>query len=355
MATIVVIGAGVAGLTSGLLLARKYPTIPITIVAKHMPGDSDPEYASPIAGADFMPMSSPENSLWERETWPELKKLAQHVPEAGIHFQPIRVYKREKDLDEPGQPGRGQFDDNPWFRSILDDYRELETGELPPGVVSGFEFRSVCINTPLYLGWLVGQCRRAGIVLRRGTIEHVSDARNYSHRDNIANIVINCTGLGSSRLGGVEDPQVTPIRGQVVLIRNEIDSMYTISGTDDGPDEISYCMARASGGGTVVGGSYQMHNWDTTPDLDMSARMLHRITELVPSLSRCKGVADLDIVRHAVGLRPYRSTGVRVERELLANGLHVVHNYGHSGWGFQGSYGCGNRVLELVAEIVLAV
>ncbi|KAM0316883.1 hypothetical protein ACHAPQ_011190 [Fusarium lateritium] len=87
MAPIVVIGAGVAGLTSALLLARKYPTTTITIVAKHMPGDSDPEYASPVAGADFMPMSSREDSRWERETWPELKKLAQHVPEAGIHFQ----------------------------------------------------------------------------------------------------------------------------------------------------------------------------------------------------------------------------------------------------------------------------
>ncbi|KAM0267852.1 hypothetical protein ACHAPA_005449 [Fusarium lateritium] len=316
-------------------------------------------------------MSSREDSRWERETWPELKKLAQHVPEAGIHFQrekpsslpssqtltmhrnPVtRVYKREKDLDKPGQPGRGQFDEDPWFRSILDDYRELETGELPVGVASGFEFRSVCINTPLYLAWLVGQCRRAGVVLRRGNVKHISDAKNYSHDGRVANIIINCTGLGSCRLGGVEDSQMAPIRGQVVLIRNEIDSMYTISGTDDGPEEISYCMARASGGGTVVGGSYQIHNWDTTPDLDMSARMLRRITELVPSLG---SVGDLDIIRHAVGLRPYRKVGVRLERESLGDGLHVVHNYGHSGWGFQGSYGCGNRVLELVAEISLSL
>ncbi|KAF5675806.1 d-amino-acid oxidase [Fusarium heterosporum] len=338
---IIVIGAGVAGLTSALVLAREYPAIPITIVAKHMPGDYDPEYASPVAGADFMPMASKENSRWERETWPELKRLAQHFPEAGIHFQ--------------SQPGRGQFDDDPWFRPILDDYKELETKDLPVGVASGYEFRSVCINTALYLAWLVGQCRRAGVVLRRGIIEHISDARDLGHNGNSAGIVINCTGLGASRLRGVEDNQMTPIRGQVVLIRNEIDIMYTISGTDDGPDEISYCMARASGGGTVVGGTYQIHNWDTTPDPNTSVRMLRRITELVPSLGHAKGVADLDIIRHAVGLRPHRMTGVRIERECLDDGLHVVHNYGHSGWGFQGSYGCANRVLELVKGIIATV
>ncbi|KAM0344901.1 hypothetical protein ACHAPU_007034 [Fusarium lateritium] len=329
--------------------------MPITIVAKHMPGDYDPEYASPVAGADFVPMATKENSRWERETWPELKRLAQHFPEAGIHFQNTRVYRREKDLDKPGQPGRGQFDDDPWFRPILDDYKELKTEDLPVGVASGYEFRSVCINTALYLAWLVGQCRRAGVVLRRGIIEHISDARNLSHSGDSAGIVVNCTGLGASRLRGVEDDQMTPIRGQVVLIRNEIDTMYTISGTDDGPEEISYCMARASGGGTVVGGTYQLHNWDTTPDLSTSLRMLRRITELVPSLGHAKGVAGLDIIRHAVGLRPHRMTGVRIDSERLANGLHVVHNYGHSGWGFQGSYGCANRVLELVNEIIVPI
>lgn len=32
-------------------------------------------------------MSDKANSRWERETWPELKRLAQEEPEAGIHFQ----------------------------------------------------------------------------------------------------------------------------------------------------------------------------------------------------------------------------------------------------------------------------
>lgn len=48
--------AGVAGLTTALLLSKsnKYK---IVVAAKHMPGDYDIEYASPWAGANYMPYS----------------------------------------------------------------------------------------------------------------------------------------------------------------------------------------------------------------------------------------------------------------------------------------------------------
>lgn len=32
-------------------------------------------------------MAKKENSRWEKRTWPEIKRLAAEVPEAGIHFQ----------------------------------------------------------------------------------------------------------------------------------------------------------------------------------------------------------------------------------------------------------------------------
>lgn len=46
--------AGVAGLTTALLLS-KIPQYKIVVAAKHMPGDYDIEYASPWAGANYMP------------------------------------------------------------------------------------------------------------------------------------------------------------------------------------------------------------------------------------------------------------------------------------------------------------
>ncbi len=46
--------AGVSGLSTALLLSKDNRN-EVTVAAKHMPGDYDAEYASPIAGANYMP------------------------------------------------------------------------------------------------------------------------------------------------------------------------------------------------------------------------------------------------------------------------------------------------------------
>jgi len=54
-----------------------------------MPGDYDIKYTSNWAGANYMPVSMPDTDMnvYERETWPELERLAREVVEAGVHFQ----------------------------------------------------------------------------------------------------------------------------------------------------------------------------------------------------------------------------------------------------------------------------
>lgn len=68
-----------------------------------------------------------------------------------------------------------------------------------------------------------------------------------------ADLVVNCTGLLACRLGGVEDKTVIPARGQIILVRNEPGKMMTISGTDDGEDEVTYIMQRAAGESVLNG------------------------------------------------------------------------------------------------------
>jgi D-amino-acid oxidase len=127
--------------------------------------------------------------------------------------------------------------------------------------------------------------------------------------------------------------------------------MLTISGTDDGDDEVCYIMKRAAGGGTVLGGTYQKGSWESQPDANTAMRIMKRAIEICPALVKDgKGVEGLDIIRHGVGLRPLRKDGVRVEKERVGE-TWIVHNYGHGGWGYQGSYGCSMRALELVDSI----
>lgn len=221
---------------------------------------------------------------------------------------------------------------------------------LAPGIDSAIAFTSVCINTAIYLPWLVSQCLANGVVFKRAFFEHIIDATwNGFHPSGKVSLVVNCTGLMASRLGGVQDNTVVPARGQVVVVRNKIDKMFNISGTDDGENEACYIMSRAAGGGTIIGGSYQKGNWDGQPDPNLAIRIMKRAVEMCPELTNGKGIEHLDIIRHGVGLRPVREGGNRIEKEKI-NGVWVVHNYGAGGAGYQCSYGCAQAAVDLVDE-----
>ena len=352
---IVVIGAGVSGLTTALLLSQSTKTkYNILVVAKHMPGDYDIEYCSPWAGANYMPVS-PSGSRaaqWDRDTWAPFEKLARAQPEAGVHFQECTILNREKDK---GSATAQWFNEllkpDPWFKDVVPNFRVVGKEELPSGVSSATRFTSVCVNVAVYLPWLVSQCLKNGIVFRRGVFGHMSEAmREGVHPGGKVDLVVNATGLGALKLGGVEDKKMVPARGQIVVVRNESSGMVDVSGTDDRDDETCYIMTRAAGGGTILGGSYQKGNWESQPDPSLALRIMKRAIDVDPGLVKDeKGIEGLSVIRHAVGLRPVREGGTRIEKEKVGDAW-VVHNYGHGGAGYQSSYGCAMDAVRLVEE-----
>jgi D-amino-acid oxidase len=349
--------AGVSGLTTAMLLARDHGHN-VTVIAKHMPGDYDIEYASPWAGANSLPVGKPNSTqqTYETVTWRELERLARDQPETGIHFQNNFIYRREKDANSPiGDWFRELVREDAWFKDVLPNFRILPKNELPPGMDGGTNFTTVCINTALYLPWLASQCLKHGAKIRRGVVQHVADAADLHHSSKRADLVVNATGLSSLRLGGVEDTTMYPARGQITIVRNDPGIMASTSGTDDGGDEALYIMHRAAGGGTVLGGCLQAGNWESQVDPNLATRIMKRAVALCPQLvPEGAGIEALDIVRHGVGLRPMRKDGIRVEREVIkgpdGKSVPVVHNYGHAGYGYQTAYGCSEAVVKLVDE-----
>ncbi|KAF2473947.1 FAD dependent oxidoreductase [Lindgomyces ingoldianus] len=348
---VIIIGAGVVGLTTANLLSR-HKNLRITIVSKHMPGDYDIEYASPWAGANYFPMGKPGSNLqkFEKATWAELDRLCREVPEAGIHYQETVIFGRKKDADSAtGRWLQELVREDAWFKDV---FRVLLKSEIPAGYDTGTSFTSVCLNTAIYLPWLLGQCVKNGVVLKRGILSHISEAVSLHHSGELADIVVNCTGLLAAKLGGVMDSDVYPGRGQIVLVRNEPGVMATVSGTDDGDDEATYIMQRAVGGGTILGGCLQHGRWESQPDPNLAQRIMQRSIEICPALAPKTGkVSELSVIRHGVGLRPMRKGGPRVEKERIG-GVWIVHNYGHGGYGYQASYGSAWEVEKLVEGIL---
>lgn len=240
------------------------------------------------------------------------------------------------------------LNNHPWLPR-----KDIPKHELPAGVAQGIGATSVCINTAVYLPYLVSQCLKNGAVVKRAVFNHISDAAapGVHHSGDAADLVVNCTGLSSHKLGGVADEKMVPARGQVVVVRNDGGAMYSLTGTDDNSDELAYIMTRAAGGGTILGGCIQEGNWDSQPDPDMALRIMARAVGMCPSLTGGKGIEHLSIIRHGVGLRPMRHGGTRLEGERI-RGVRIVHLYGHSGSGYQSSYGSCQEALREIEKLL---
>ncbi len=99
----------------------------------------------------------------------------------------------------------------------------------------------------------------------------------------------------------------------------------------------------------TVGGCRQYENHNKEVDPNDAEGIWNRATSLMPNLKGAKKICD------AVGLRPHRGV-IRVERQncVLEDGteLHVVHHYGHGGYGVMVSPGSAVTASRLVGEIL---
>jgi D-amino-acid oxidase len=148
--------------------------------------------------------------------------------------------------------------------------------------------------------------------------------------------IVNCAGIAGPRFSENEDSAMKPGRGVVALGRTS--QRHAVVDADE-PARLMYIIPRRMSGDCVIGGC-DTPDWNETTNAS-------EVTEIV---DRCL-VADPSIVdvnpKGMVGLRPHRKNGVRLEREVI-DGRLVIHNYGHGGGGFTVSWGCAEKVADLV-------
>ena len=135
----------------------------------------------------------------------------------------------------------------------------------------------------------------------------------------------------------VGDPEVHPVRGQSVVVRNPGVAEYFI---EVGPDA-EFTVFLPHGDRVVLGGVAQRDDWREEPVAADTAGILRRCAAVEPRF------ADAEVLEQRVGFRPGRPS-VRLEAEEHS-GSRLVHNYGHAGNGVTLSWGCAEQVAELVA------
>ncbi|KAG2174859.1 hypothetical protein INT43_005921 [Umbelopsis isabellina] len=357
---VVVIGAGVIGLTTALLLQRK--GYRVTIVAKYVPGDMNIEYTSPYSGAHWRTMSPNDNPELQRKYYiyqnNDCKWLSEtlHIDNDATAYGIFWNIAEQLPSNETGVmiiPALDCFNErndetaNPWWKSVVKDFRFAESHELYPGTVIGHCYQTVTINTPLYMTWLLKLFIKGGGQLKKDALSHVHGALRHCPD---AQAIINCTGLQARYLGGVKDLKVFPTRGQVVVV-NAPHIKKTL--TQMIGDETTYVIPR-SNGHVVLGGTRQANNFDGAIDQHTADSIIERTLKLLPELSHGKGKDGLEIVRHSAGLRPTREGGPRVENEITNTPgnkrLLITHCYGHGGFGVQSSWGAAKKAVDLVTH-----
>jgi hypothetical protein len=128
-------------------------------------------------------------------------------------------------------------------------FRILANEELVPETKHGVAFETVTIDVPVYLPYLYARVLAKGGAVCRASVQHINQVLEGAFCSAPDGLVV-CAGLGARTLGGVEDQNVYPIRGQTVLVHAPwVRFGRTSSGTDlGGVDEIwTYIIPRRSG------------------------------------------------------------------------------------------------------------
>jgi D-amino-acid oxidase len=318
--SVAIMGAGVSGLTCAVVFAERGHR---TAIFAEQIGQ---QTTSGAAGALWFPYDcEPREKVieWALETFKVLVDLSRDQ-RSGVSMIELRQFSRIGELPIPD-----------W--AIPLGASAVTTGLWPVAdgaqrrgyrFKAGFAMNVPLMDTTIYLDYLANRFRIAG-----GEITGVVAFERLEDVHNDFDIVINCAGIGARSL--VHDIDLEPHRGQVAIVP-KIDNLSCAVVCDDAP--LMYAIPRTND--CVLGG---------TNELSDNLTVDPATTSLI--VSECARVLKIDkprVVAERVGLRPYRKSGVRLEREKLRDGRPVIHNYGHGGSGFTLSWGCAEEVFKFV-------
>jgi glycine/D-amino acid oxidase-like deaminating enzyme len=237
---VAVIGSGVVGLSTARLVQEA--GFPVTIYAAALP----PETTSNIAGGQF----HPAYAFSEHVVTPEF--LAQFTRALDYSWRRFQIMVGE-DYGVRWLPTYVESD-SPEQKTIptfppID--RMLSRSESPFPWDGTLRYDTMYIETGRYLRQMVRDVQIAG-----GKFE----VRKFASPAEIASLpealVFNCTGLGSRDL--FNDQDLRPARGQLAILEPQPEVQYAFTG---GP---GYMFPRPDG--IILGGTFELDQWDTTPD-----------------------------------------------------------------------------------------
>lgn len=354
--SVIIIGAGVIGLTTALqLIKNNYQVI---LLAKEF----EPNLTSNVAGAlwEWPPavcgyhsdqISLERSKVWCMISYHKFYELAKQ-DSTGVHIRDAFFFFRQ-DIE------KNEVNFNKMLE-LKDQVKGFKRGRYligeeginqNLGLVDAYAHKAPMIDTDIYMNWLMKQCLDLGVQFEQREIAgKLSDCSSQLLTEYNSNIIINCSGLGSKELA---DEYMYPLRGALVRLKqpledqNKLSKAYCISFDEQSREQNIVFIVPRGKTHVVLGALAEENQYDKNINLENYKpiqEMYDRCKEFLPKIK------DFEIDRNEevrVGLRPFRKGNVRLE---IIPELNVIHNYGHGGAGVTFSWGCAEEILKLVNE-----
>ncbi|MBR0814261.1 FAD-binding oxidoreductase [Bradyrhizobium diazoefficiens] len=246
---VAVLGAGVMGLTAATWLTEKL-RMQATVFAKHL----TPQTTSNVAGGQWA-----------------ASKVAFQASERDKFVRILRRSHREHGL-------RGSA----YGVSPRDNYSLIELPsftEVPPDLVprtflnrlpfttmnrSGWRYSTLLVEPPILLTKLQQELQKNGVRIVQQEFFSEDQVRALA-----ADIVVNCTGAGSDAIW--PDPNLMPIKGQLVMLPAQPRLQYLFSGS-------GYVFPRTDC--VVIGGTEETSFTDDNPDPQRCAALVQHLKDV---------------------------------------------------------------------------
>jgi D-amino-acid oxidase len=353
---VLVVGAGVSGLTSALCLARA--GFEVEVVADRFA----PDVVSVVAGAlwEWPPAvcghhrdqtSLARSKDWSMTSYEIFDDLARDQ-QTGVAMRTANFYFRHR-LEERPRELRKMWELASRVRGFVRDIglAYLNGVDSTAGIRDAYAHLAPMIDTDRYMGWLRRQVEDAGVRIHRRRIEgRLSEQEARLQQEFGVAAIVNCAGLGAIELHGAS---MYALRGALLRVRNDgrrmprVDEAHCVSADEQTGDPNFIFIVPRGRDILVLGGLAEMDERDLEVGFDYPPirDMYKRCVAFLPALRDAELDSD-DPVR--VGLRPFRRANVCLEREP---GTRIIHNYAHGGAGFTFSWGCAHELTERVRDM----
>lgn len=346
---VVVLGAGIIGLTTAIQLAKNGHAV--TVVAQQTPATvlgkvGSGTYTSIGSGGFWMPvlLDGRELQPWASRTY---HRLMEEVPRNGVSAHDgLLLYARQ----DPTLL---------WYAEMtkMSIVSPRDDNRIPSMYHAALQFKTVIVRMDDYLPYLQKQLEQLQVpIILTSTLQHqfgetlwdLERTRKFAaatYGKDGRPIIVNCAGIGASH---ASSELLQPGRGVTARIKRPTDKNYFITEDEEDGFHSDGLMAYALPRGPeyTLGGTIFRGDWRETCTPDEISGVLDRSLALL-KLNR----SDVEVTNTWAGLRPITVDSRARVAFLPHDGDDVIGNFGHGGSGVTLCWGCADHVVELVRQM----